>query len=1099
MSTADPVGAPATDDPATRLGRAIGVRLRRPGPPVGLPRPAPIGSVASAATRFALGWGRPVAVRRLLAGPARPVRAADAGPAAVRPPRWWSETTLAGKNVDAEAPVAPVETRRGLPRVVQRMPDEAPRRPGAVTAQLAPQTVPMRLPDEVAAAGRLVGPADGRSRRPSAAPPPRDAPGKTEESGRTSPTAPHGRGVRTPATPATTHAPVGAHARGGQAPAAPPATRLLRRRALATAAAEAGRPRRGVEESARRQSVATPVPAKPTGSVPTRPAPTAAAATRPVPTAADGAPAAVPTTAPAGAAPPSGVPTTAGPGTTATVAQTTARDAAGRQGSRPRGPGADLSLPDTPGPGSRHDASAPASAAEAGVASGGPVGTPASSEPVGTVHRGPAPAGTGPSAADTATGTMADVASSAAPGRPGGSAAPDSPGRPRLTRQAPVPVATSLPTALRRMLAGAVRRTAAVLARQPRPGPTDPTGVTRRSVSPQAAAWHVAAEHAQSADATRATTPSPATAPASPGSVPGAAAPAGRHAAPTAPDLRPGPATTGASPAPGSAGTGRTGTRPTTHGTTTDGPATSAHGAAAPRGTADEPGHVGEHSRADEHSPAARRAAPELDVQATGTGTAPSAPTGTPFGHLPGAGHRRTGRWGAAPLGVEPPAVRRASRWAVGGTSSRPSQGAPTVPTAGARVPAPLVSGTAAAVRRSPTTDSTSPVAGRPTTAPRTAEPAGTGAVARNAAGPGTALLLLAPRPVTTTASGASARSTGAAAPAVARRRTAAAHPERAAGTTATHPGQAARADGPAGSRPPLGPAAGDSGRRSTTTTAGRTVASAGHRSGMHTTVGLGPAPDRSGLFGPSPFGPAFASAPPALGGAGSRAAVLAAGGPGAAVPGVALLAGAASGAPATPLVARRSLTTGWLPARPATQRGSTTIGTGRAPSVPPSAPSWQPAFPSSWSMQPPRTVVRDGGTGTAGTGGAGAVSLGSARRNEELSPVVRDLLRGTGDRGIGRTDRSSAPPAPSGISVPGSSSTRSVSSPAPLPGGPTMSTDVEDRIVRRVMSEVEERIVERLDEWAQAELDDHVQRIVERRLQEETERRSWRHSTEVF
>lgn len=47
--------------------------------------------------------------------------------------------------------------------------------------------------------------------------------------------------------------------------------------------------------------------------------------------------------------------------------------------------------------------------------------------------------------------------------------------------------------------------------------------------------------------------------------------------------------------------------------------------------------------------------------------------------------------------------------------------------------------------------------------------------------------------------------------------------------------------------------------------------------------------------------------------------------------------------------------------------------------------------------------------------------------------------------------------------------------------------------------AQVEQRVLARLDGWLAAELDDHVLRLVEERLQEETERRAWRRGAEVF
>ncbi|GEL95049.1 hypothetical protein [Cellulomonas composti] len=49
------------------------------------------------------------------------------------------------------------------------------------------------------------------------------------------------------------------------------------------------------------------------------------------------------------------------------------------------------------------------------------------------------------------------------------------------------------------------------------------------------------------------------------------------------------------------------------------------------------------------------------------------------------------------------------------------------------------------------------------------------------------------------------------------------------------------------------------------------------------------------------------------------------------------------------------------------------------------------------------------------------------------------------------------------------------------------------------IVTTVEKRVVARLERWRREELDDHVLQLVERRLEEETERRSWRRGTEVF
>jgi len=59
----------------------------------------------------------------------------------------------------------------------------------------------------------------------------------------------------------------------------------------------------------------------------------------------------------------------------------------------------------------------------------------------------------------------------------------------------------------------------------------------------------------------------------------------------------------------------------------------------------------------------------------------------------------------------------------------------------------------------------------------------------------------------------------------------------------------------------------------------------------------------------------------------------------------------------------------------------------------------------------------------------------------------------------------------------------------------PTLS----DETIAGIARTVEDRMVARLERWRREELDDHVLRLVERRLEEETERRSWRRGTEVF
>ncbi|MDQ2624250.1 MAG: hypothetical protein M3Y20_03715, partial [Actinomycetota bacterium] len=47
--------------------------------------------------------------------------------------------------------------------------------------------------------------------------------------------------------------------------------------------------------------------------------------------------------------------------------------------------------------------------------------------------------------------------------------------------------------------------------------------------------------------------------------------------------------------------------------------------------------------------------------------------------------------------------------------------------------------------------------------------------------------------------------------------------------------------------------------------------------------------------------------------------------------------------------------------------------------------------------------------------------------------------------------------------------------------------------------TEVHQRVIARIEEWIATDLDDRVLQLVERRMNEETERRAWRLGTEVF
>ncbi|MCR6705651.1 MAG: hypothetical protein NVV66_13475 [Cellulomonas sp.] len=69
---------------------------------------------------------------------------------------------------------------------------------------------------------------------------------------------------------------------------------------------------------------------------------------------------------------------------------------------------------------------------------------------------------------------------------------------------------------------------------------------------------------------------------------------------------------------------------------------------------------------------------------------------------------------------------------------------------------------------------------------------------------------------------------------------------------------------------------------------------------------------------------------------------------------------------------------------------------------------------------------------------------------------------------------------------------------PAP-PAAALTAPGASEETIAEIARTVEERLVARLDTWRREELDDHVLRLVERRLEEETERRSWRRGSEVF
>ncbi len=256
----------ASTDPAdrNRLGRAIAARHLG-----GVASRGGLGSVAAASLRFARGWGRPAVVRRHLsrplpvaAGPTTQLRVA-APALELRPPRWWVPAPT-----EEPAPLP----GRGLRRVVRRMPSDTTS-PGAGSARLAPQTVPMRMPAEVDAVGRMTTAADSRPRssnppsRPSGSRSAGGPPGNVRGAG-TRP--PHGAGTDRAATvtgPAKPPAPTTAAA--PRTPTSGPVvSRLLRRRALARLTREEHtRPvLAGSRAPEVRRTVTPPAPAVPAAS-----------------------------------------------------------------------------------------------------------------------------------------------------------------------------------------------------------------------------------------------------------------------------------------------------------------------------------------------------------------------------------------------------------------------------------------------------------------------------------------------------------------------------------------------------------------------------------------------------------------------------------------------------------------------------------------------------------------------------------------------------------------------------------------------------------------------------------------------------------------
>lgn len=192
----------ADDDPRTQLGHQIGRRWHRAGPG----RHAGLGVLASYSRRFVAGMGRGVLIRRAYAGPATAPVAGTRG-LSVGPPRWWREAhLLAGAEPPDTSPGMPADTSsgRGLARALRPMPSAAPGRPQGTLMTSAPKTVPMRLPTEVTAVGRLTTPADTAARRIR----PGREPGPSQGADRSSAPAPAGgRAPESPPRPAAPSAP----------------------------------------------------------------------------------------------------------------------------------------------------------------------------------------------------------------------------------------------------------------------------------------------------------------------------------------------------------------------------------------------------------------------------------------------------------------------------------------------------------------------------------------------------------------------------------------------------------------------------------------------------------------------------------------------------------------------------------------------------------------------------------------------------------------------------------------------------------------------------------------------------------------------------
>ncbi|MCW2602057.1 MAG: Meckel syndrome type 1 protein, partial [Pseudonocardiales bacterium] len=301
---------------ASTLGQLATARWRRPGPPLGQPRPAWLGSVAAGAVQFAAGTNRPTPVRRSIAGPGghgSQVRPAANGLAdLVRPPRWWAEPDHSARPVSTPG-LDPQPVRRtaaslplrGLRRASSSVPTEQTWSPSASIRRMAPTEVKVGRHPEVVAAGGLLMQQDRARltapRRPdpaSAGSPPGQSTGdgvaQPVPLGAPVPVSPDAQPTSTTSTPAVNGSIRRSVAAASGAPSAarspaPMWARGLRyrvqRHALPSRADPAVAPARPSASPPDRRAAAPPAALVLTAPVPTAPVPTAPVTTAPVPTA----------------------------------------------------------------------------------------------------------------------------------------------------------------------------------------------------------------------------------------------------------------------------------------------------------------------------------------------------------------------------------------------------------------------------------------------------------------------------------------------------------------------------------------------------------------------------------------------------------------------------------------------------------------------------------------------------------------------------------------------------------------------------------------------------------------------------------------------